>query len=257
METILVTGGAGGLGLAISEEFAISNDNLILIDLDEIKLKEIKKTFESKYLCKVDIFAGDLESASYRSNVLETITRNYRNLNTLINNVAFVGTSELSGWIGSLENQTIDTWRRALELNLTCAFDFSKNLFPLLLKSNNASIINISSIYGHCAPDFSLYEGLSGMGNPAAYGASKAGINYLTKYLASAMAPKVRVNAVSPGGVRAYQDPEFIDRYSRKVLLKRMAEYSDIVPLVKFLASRESGYITGQNIFVDGGFNIC
>jgi NAD(P)-dependent dehydrogenase (short-subunit alcohol dehydrogenase family) len=157
------------------------------------------------------------------------------------------------GWSGSLSSQSVDTWRRALEVNLTAVFDLSKGLLPLLEESKGSNIINISSIYGLQGPDWSLYEGTS-MGNPAAYSASKSGLIGLTHWLATTLSPKVRVNAIAPGGIYRNQPKEFVERYSARTPLRRMATEDDFRGAISFLASDMSQYVTGHTLVVDGGW---
>jgi len=130
-----------------------------------------------------------------------------------------------------------------------------QKIYKSLEKSKKASITNISSIYGVVAPDWNIYENTN-INNPAAYSISKAGIVHMTKWLASALAPKIRVNAVSPGGVFRNQQKIFVKKYIDKTLLKRMAIEDDIVGPVVFLSSTAASYITGQNLIVDGGWTI-
>ena len=94
------------------------------------------------------------------------------------------------------------------------------------------------------------------MNNPAAYSVSKAGLTYLSKWLASSLAPKIRINSISPGGIFRNQDKKFVRKYIEKTLLKRMATEDDIAGCVAFLLSSLSSYITGQDIIVDGGWGI-
>jgi NAD(P)-dependent dehydrogenase (short-subunit alcohol dehydrogenase family) len=174
-------------------------------------------------------------------------------LNILINNAAFVGTSDLKGWAVPFEQQTVETWRRALEVNLTAIFDLCQGLTPLLKEAKGANIINIASIYGIYGPDWSLYEDTS-MSNPAAYGASKGGLIQLSRWLATTVAPDIRVNAISPGGVLRNQPEVFVKRYEAKTPLGRMATEDDFRGTVAHLASDLSKYVTGQNFSVDGGW---
>jgi NAD(P)-dependent dehydrogenase (short-subunit alcohol dehydrogenase family) len=123
-------------------------------------------------------------------------------------------------------------------------------------KQNHGSLINMSSIYGHLGPDFSVYAGTE-MTMPAAYSAIKGAITNLTRYLASYYGPaNVRVNSISPGGVFANQPESFVARYKEKVPLRRMAAANDIAAAVHFLLSDDAAYITGQNLVVDGGWSI-
>ena len=141
-----------------------------------------------------------------------------------------------------------------MRVNLSSAFVLSQSLLPQLSNSGYGSIILISSIYGSLGPDMSLYEGTK-MQNPVGYGASKGGLLQLMKYLATLMAPSVRVNAISPGGVERGQPESFVERYSRRTPMKRMATEGDLVGPTIFLASNMSSYVTGQNLIVDGGWS--
>jgi NAD(P)-dependent dehydrogenase (short-subunit alcohol dehydrogenase family) len=176
-------------------------------------------------------------------------------LNCLINNAAFVGTDQIKGWNGAFENQSASTFGRALEVNLIAAFDLSKSFAQILNTSGGGVIINIASIYGISAPDWGIYKGTE-MSNPAAYGASKAGLIQLTKWLASTLAPNIRVNSISPGGIFRDQPNEFIERYISKTPLGRMATEADIQGAIAYLASDMSKYVTGQNLVIDGGWGI-
>ena len=100
-----------------------------------------------------------------------------------------------------------------------------------------------------------FYDHIPGFVKPPAYGASKAGLVQLTKYFARLWGPRgVRVNALSPGGVRADQDPEFLAKYCARVPLGRMAEPDDLTGPLVFLCSDQSRYLTGHELRVDGGF---
>ena len=122
------------------------------------------------------------------------------------------------------------------------------------LKTQRLSILyNVSSIYGLDGPDHSLYEGTS-MGNPAAYAASKGGMIQLTRWLSTTLAPHIRVNSISLGGVFRNQPQLFVERYEKRTPLGRMATGEDFKGVIAYLASDLSKYVTGQDISVDGGW---
>ena len=140
-----------------------------------------------------------------------------------------------------------------MKLNLGASYDLSNSFFKSLKKSKIGSIVNIASIYGIVAPDYKLYK-KTNMQNPAAYGASKAGLIQLTKWQASTFAPYVRVNCISLGGIFNNQNKIFLNKYKNKTLLGRMGIKSDINGTITYLTTDLSSYVTGQNIVVDGGF---
>jgi NAD(P)-dependent dehydrogenase (short-subunit alcohol dehydrogenase family) len=124
----------------------------------------------------------------------------------------------------------------------------------IMKKHGGGSIINLASIYGIVAPDFSIYEGTE-LTMPVAYASIKAGIIALTKYIATYFGhDNIRANTVSPGGIYDNQPPSFVDKYSRKTPLGRMGNPSEIVGAVIYLASDASSFVTGHNLTVDGGW---
>ena len=252
----LITGATGGLGKVMADTLAELGADLILVDRPESDFDKLSLSLIKRWGVNVDCHSCDLEQESQRKELMSSLKNDYKSINIIINNAAFVGTSDLQGWALPFEKQTVETWRRALEVNLTAIFDICQALTPLLKKSEGASIINIASIYGHYGPDWSLYEGTS-MSNPAAYGASKGGLIQFTRWLATTISPEVRVNVISPGGIFRNQPELFVSRYEAKTPLRRMATEDDFRGVVAYLASDLSKYVTGQNICVDGGWGIC
>jgi NAD(P)-dependent dehydrogenase (short-subunit alcohol dehydrogenase family) len=124
--------------------------------------------------------------------------------------------------------------------------------------AGRGSIVNIGSLYAAVSPDARFYDHLPAdppFLKPPAYGASKAALVNLTRYLATHWAPRgVRVNALSPGGVEGGQDAEFKRKFVARVPLGRMAEPRDLSGPLIFLASDASSYVTGVELRVDGGF---
>lgn len=256
MPNALITGATGHLGKATATLFAANGYNLILIDLDGRNVKALSDEIEAKHNVKVLVYECDFKSFSDREIVLSKILQDVETLDVLINNAAYTGSTNLEGWLTSFEDLSLSVWAAALEVNLNAPVHFCQKLLPLLKNSQNASIINISSIYASRAPDWRLYEHTN-MGNPVAYGVSKAGLEQFTRWLASVLGPKIRVNAVAPGGILRDQPPAFIERYNAKTPLARMASELEIAEAIYFLASNASRYITGQILTADGGMTIA
>jgi NAD(P)-dependent dehydrogenase (short-subunit alcohol dehydrogenase family) len=251
----LVTGATGGIGRVIAQTLAELGADLILVDRpgsDYGPLIQEMERYRTGSVMNVDC---DLEDQGDRARLVEQIGNDAAGLEILVNNAAFVGTSSMEGWITPFEQQSVESWRRAFEVNLTAAFHLAKGLSTALRKGGHGSIINIASIYAFCGPDYSLYEGTS-MGNPAAYAASKGGLVQLTRWLSTTLAPDVRVNAVSPGGVFKNQPDAFVRRYEARTPLARMATEDDLNGTIAYLASDLSAYVTGVNLVVDGGWSV-
>jgi len=251
--TALITGAVGGLGKVFADTLGELGANLILVDLSGKPLDIFAKELEQKWSINVSTFEIDLELEDERKALISKIGKDFDQLNVLINNAAFVGNSDLTGWNTDFENQTVETWRRAFEVNLTAVFELCQGFTPLMQKSVGASIINISSIYGQLGPDWRLYQGVN-MGNPAAYGASKGALIQFTRWLSTTLAPSVRANVVCPGGIFRNQPESFVTQYESRTPLGRMASEDDLKGALGFLASDLSKYVTGQVLTVDGGW---
>jgi NAD(P)-dependent dehydrogenase (short-subunit alcohol dehydrogenase family) len=148
-----------------------------------------------------------------------------------------------------------DDFLRVLDVNLAGAFNAMLVFGEPMAAAGRGAIVNIGSLYASISPEPSFYDHLEGFLKPPAYGASKAGLVALTKYFARLWGPHgVRVNALSPGGVRGGQDGEFLRKYCARVPLGRMAEAEDLGGPLVFLASGAARYLTGHELRVDGGF---
>jgi len=251
----LITGATGGLGQIFANTLAELGADLVLVDRPGTDLEALTLDLFKQWGRGVEKYFCDFENQNQRTELIVKIKSAEKGLDILVNNAAFVGNSDLSGWGVPFEDQSIETWRRAFEVNLTGVFDLCQGLLPVLKASSGASIVNIASIYGMYGPDWSLYYGTS-MSNPAAYSASKGGLIQLTRWLATTIAPEVRVNAISPGGIFRNQPEEFVKRYESKTPLARMATEDDFRGILGYLASDLSKYVTGQVFQVDGGWGI-
>ena len=180
---------------------------------------------------------------------IENIVNFYGKIDGLINN-AYPRTKD---WGSKLEDTSYESWTKNVNMQMNSIFLLIKKIMPELIKTNG-SIVNIASIYGVVGNDFTIYEGTN-INSPAAYSAIKGGLINFTRYLASYYGKhNVRINCISPGGIKDKQNPVFVKNYEHKVPLKRMGNPDDIAPAVSFLISDEAKYITGQNLIVDGGY---
>lgn len=249
----LITGGAGHIGTAMGEALAELGAAIVVLDLDQEACVRVASQLQQHFGIGSLPVAIDLATESQVLTVPQRVLERFGRLDILVNCAAFVGMTDLPGWVVSFAEQLPSTWRKALEVNLTAPFVLTQACAPALAASGHGSVINVGSIYGVVGPNWNLYAGTP-MGNPAAYAASKGGLLQLTRWLATTLAPKIRVNAISPGGVWNHQPDEFVQRYVALTPLGRMATEEDFKGTVAFLASDLSAYITGQNLMVDGGW---
>ncbi len=156
--------------------------------------------------------------------------------------------------IAASENDA-ETWNSNVSMQMTATCLLTESAASVLAdNASGGTILNIASIYGMVAPQFSVYQGTA-MNTPPAYTAIKAGIINHTRYVAAKYGPKgVRANVLAPGGVEAGQPESFVKRYSDQTHLGRMATSEDISGAAAFLVSDAAAYITGVVLPVDGGW---
>lgn len=256
-QVCLITGSSGYLGREFAMTLAEMGFDLILTDrnLKEIIFlkKKIKKNFKIKVSCK----SCNLLSLKSRASLIKFVRSKTNKLHLIVNNAGLTGIKEKFKFNKkkSLKIQSVKNFNEHLEVNLTSVFHLIKDLSDLLFNSKKGKIINIGSIYASVAPKWDLYNDQK-MNNRAGYSASKAGLLHLTKWFATNLAPYVRVNMISPGGIFRGHNKKFLNKYNSQVPLKRMANIKDINGTLIYLASDLSQYVTGQNLIVDGGWTI-
>ena len=240
MKTVIVTGGTKGLGKAIAKVFALHNYNLVLTYLhDDASALQTKKELE-QFNSKVMIVKSDVSDAQEVIKLLDSVKSKFESIDVLINNAGIAIDT-------TLEDKTVDNFKRILDTNLIGPFLTSKYIGQFMFNQGYGKIINISSTN---AIDTYYKEGLD-------YDASKAGLNSLTLNFADIYAPVINVNAIACGWINTEMnkdmDQEFKDKEESKILLNRFAEPEEIANVVYFLTTKEASYINGSIIRVDGG----
>jgi len=242
-KTAIVTGGCGLIGKEIVQGLSQFGSNVYVADQNEAEAKKLSK--QNIQYIKLDITSED----SVRD-VLKKVVIESGKIDLLVN-CAYPRTKD---WGAKFENVNYDSWKLNVDSHLGGYFLMCKETAMIMKEQGGGSIINLASIYGVVAPDFSIYEG-SQMTMPVAYASIKAGIIAMTKYIATYFGThNIRANVISPGGIYDNQAPSFVDKYSRKTPLGRMGKPNEIVGAVIYLASDASSFVTGQNILVDGGW---
>ncbi len=255
----VVTGAVGLLGRRHCRALARAGAHVVVADLEGEACAELAwelSSAEGPDACghEVDVTAPD----SVRT-LAEAVLATFERIDILVNNAALDEKVEAAGDEPvAFEDLPLERWERALRVNLTGTFLCCQALGAEMARAGRGSIVNVASTYALVAPDQALYrddEGRQTFVKSAAYPASKAGVLGLTRYLAAYWGRAgVRVNALSPGGVRNGQDPSFVRRYAERTPLGRMAEAGDYEGALVFLAGEASAYMTGANLVVDGGW---
>ena len=227
----IVTGGKGQLGKVITDQFKSLGATVYDLDI-------------------ADNF--DLRDKSSILNQYKKIFSKHGKVDILINNA---GVSVFE----DLMNRKEEDLDFVYDVNLKGTFNSIQSFLECydLYPQESASIVNIGSLYGVVSPDFRIY-GNGDRKNSEIYGATKAGIIQMTKYLAVYLADKnIRVNCISPRGIYNQNNPqseEFIKKYNDRCPMKRMARDTEMVGGIAYLASDISSYVNGHNLNIDGGY---
>ena len=246
---IVVTGGAGLLGHAFVHSLVKAGARIAIIDNVLVK--------SSRGLLGLQC---DVTDRSSLRNAFAEIERFWGTPHGLVNAAALDTPPDSSiEENGPFETYHELSWDKIMAVNVKGVFLSCQVFGDAMAKVGRGSIINVASIYGMVSPDQSLYQYRRDHGEvffkPIAYSVSKSAIYNLTRYLATYWGKRgVRVNTVTFGGVFNNQEPEFVERYTAKVPLGRMAEPNEYNGVVQFLLSDASSYMTGANVVMDGGF---
>lgn len=254
----VVTGAAGILGAEFCRALSSNGAKVACLDADDKSLATLKKNIVADN--NEDNFLFLSCNVSHAASVKETVSQilnHFSRIDILLNNAA-TKTKDPRDFFTDFSDYPLNLWREVMSVNLDGMFLMAQAVGKHMVEKNQGSIIQTASLYGLLGPDQRIYEGSDYLGGeintPAVYTTSKAGVIGLTRHLATLWgAQGVRVNALCPGGVSSGQNNEFNKRYSARVPMGRMAEKSDIVGPMIFLASEASKYVTGQALYADGG----
>ena len=248
-KTIIVTGGAGRIGSALAADLAKHGHKVLLGDINNSKLLKIKKKLNSK---NIETFQGDLTTKNNIDRFIKFGVKKFKNIHTAVH--CSYPTSKK--WGARLEDLKEIHLKNDLQNQLGGSIIFSQRIMKYFLKQKKGNLILISSIQGVQAPKFNHYKNLN-MTSPIEYSAIKSGIISITKYLSKYYKNRnIRINCVSPGGIKDNQPKLFIKRYRQSCNSKGLLDAEDISKLILFLLSDKSKYITGQNLIIDDGWSL-
>lgn len=246
---ILVTGGAGNYGRCIAEGLAEADATVIIASRNIDHLKKVAGEFQTRHL---DVHPMQVDQGDHASvmQLKKQILQEFGKLDGFVNNAV---SRPMNNY-----HAPIEQFAESMQVNATGMMDILREMADAILENKNGgSIINISSMMGMFGPDVSNYEGTEmNKDLPPDYFFHNAGLINLTRFMAKQFAGKnLRVNCISPGGLLNNQPPRFLENYTKKVPLGRMANNDDIKGLVVLLSSKAGEYINGENILMDGGLN--
>lgn len=252
-KVVFITGAAGHLGSAISKRLNAAGAHLFINGRNKESLENLVQTLDPK-AGKIFTLGFDVSNEDSVKEAVQKIQNEFARLDGLVNN-AFAPLS------GSVYDTTVEDFQECFNINVSAVFNLCQKFLPLLQKEKtqqSSSIVNIASMYGMVSPDPSIY-GDSGMNNPPFYGASKAAVIQMSRYLACHIADRgIRTNSVSPGPFPpenvSEKNPEFHKKLCSKNPLGRIGNPEEVAAAIHFLLSSDSSYINGINMPVDGGW---
>jgi gluconate 5-dehydrogenase len=243
-QTAIVTGASSGLGMTFAEALAECGANVVLAARRIERLEKLADTLARKYDAKVIPVKTDVSQESDVLGMVNTAIERFGSLEILVNNA---GIASLSPSV----DMSVEEWKRVIDINLTGVFLCARTAAREMIKKNYGKIVNIASIYGAVGDIF----------HAAPYYASKGAVINLTRAFAIEWAQyKINVNAIAPGFFpsemteQVFKDENALKHILSRTPLGRTGEPSDLKTVLLYLASQASNYVTGQTIFVDGGW---
>lgn len=260
----IVTGGAGLLGGQFCRTLAQAGAQVVIADLNRLAGEELAQSLTGEGLSAVAV-QTDVTNPRSVQNMVAAAVNAFGRLDILVNSAALdpkfdpqqMANELAHPGTGAFESFPLAAWEQALAVNLTGAFLCCQAGVQTMLEQGSGVIVNLSSIYGLAGPDQRIYQptGQPPRYKPVYYSVTKAGILGLTRYLATYYAGRnIRANALTPGGVFNGHDEAFVQAYSARAVIGRMAEKDEMNGALLFLASDASAYMTGANLIVDGGW---
>jgi len=257
----MVTGGAGLLGTEFCRTLARAGASIVVADLKGDAAGALAGSLKDEGFSALAV-AMDVTDPHSVQHLIAAALEAFGRLDILVNSAALDPKFDpehiqAAGNSGAFESYPLEAWNQALNVNLTGMFLCCQAAVRPMLDQGQGVIINVCSTYGLVGPDQRIYQrkGKPTQYKPVYYSVTKAGVLGLTRYLATYYAGKnIRANALTPGGVYNGHDSAFVQAYSARAVLGRMANRDEMNGALLFLASDASSYMTGANLVVDGGW---
>lgn len=249
----VVTGGYGHLGRTMVNGLYECGAKVVVAGKSKEKFLKAFSTVQHERISFLEIDVTDTNSIK---KFFKLLMNEHDTLDIVVNNAHTVkGNSQ--------ENMSDEEWTYSMEGVVGSVHKMIRAVIPIMKKQKHGKILNITSMYGIVSPDFKIYEGdkCEDYINPPHYGAAKAAIIQLTKYYAVYLGKfGINVNAIAPGPfpntATQEENPAFIEKLKEKNPIKKIGKPEDLIGTIILLSSKESDFITGQTIQVDGGWTI-
>lgn len=259
-QTAVVTGGAGLLGRQFCKTLAQAGAAVVVADLNQELASQVSDELNSTGY-KALAVGVDVTSPESTRAMADAALSAFGRLDILVCSAAmdpkFDPQHQSAQSRNAFEDYPLTSWQQALDVNLTGMFLCAQAAVKPMLAQDHGVIVTICSTYGLAGPDQRIYErpGQPKQYKPVFYSVTKAGVLGLTRYLATYYAGKnIRANSLTPGGVYNNHDELFVQNYSYRTVMGRMAHIDEMNGGLLFLASDASSYMTGSNLVVDGGW---
>lgn len=251
-KVIIITGACGLIGKAFCEATAQFGANVVVADIPNAKPLEFATALEERHNREILGFAFDVANRSDVENLKQVVLDKFGRIDGLVN----AHQNKTNSFFQKFEEYSDENWDAVVETNLKGTFLTCQVIGTYMTENGGGSIINIPSTYSVVAPNQNLYKGTS-MGSPAAYSASKGGIDALSRYLASYWAHKnVRVNMITPHGVWNNHEKQFEENFANFSPMQRLSYNHEVASALIYLLSDASSYVTGDNMLVEGGWTV-
>jgi NAD(P)-dependent dehydrogenase (short-subunit alcohol dehydrogenase family) len=247
---VAIAGGLGLIGSVVAQSMIKAGTGLVVLDSAADRWPRFVETLPKSDRARTQLITANMAEPALAAEAVQAAARALGGLDVWIG-CAYPRTPD---WGQRPELDDPSFWQSNVTMQLTATCVAATEAAKLMAGSGGGAIINVASIYGVVGPDFSIYGNEQAV-CPAPYSAIKGGIVNHTRYLASYFGRRgVRANVICPGGVFDGQDPRFVERYSARTPLGRMAEPAELTGAFHFLSSKAASYITGATIMVDGGW---
>jgi len=254
----VVTGALGNLGPVWTAALLDAGATVVGLDLPPAEPDAAVRALLDAHGSRLSLIGADVTDLAAVRAARDRVVASHGVPHVLVNNAGIDQPPSSGGGGYRLEEIPLEVNARIFGVNALGLFQVAQVFGGEMARAGRGSIVNIGSLYASVAPDPTFYDHIESdppFLKPPAYGASKAAVVNLTRYLATAWGPRgVRVNTLSPGGVLGGQDEDFRRKFTARVPLGRMAVHDDLIGPLLFLASDASAYVTGAELRVDGGF---